>query len=150
MSQVDLTAALRRIVAQMHEVGYSTAQIIAAIVGEAPTKTAAATAPVPLSERLISVELANGVTKQYPWTPELQAQVDRAAKAKAQAPAPAPKPLLQEHEIVFTPSRATTHDAQVASYQEAWTPTDNDVDLDALIAEQEADLAKMKALRGSK
>ena len=173
MSSVNYKDALARIVGQMRDAGYSTSQIITLILGETP-KATAVPVTAPETERLVSIELANGITKLMPASAvPVKANTHAVVTANCQVAwvpptpdwkntdmvaAPAPKPVVSnEHQIVFTPSRSTTHDAQVASYQEPWTgpsataePDEDDVDLDALIAEQEADLAKLRTLRGSK
>lgn len=155
MSQIDFKNYLARLVAQMRGAGYSIPEIIALVIGDMP-KAPVAPVASPEPTRMLAVENPNGTTRMVPWSPELQAQLDREAKAKAR-PTPAPKSVAPPHELVFAQSRGTTtHDAQVASYQEPWTgpsaaaeiDESEDVDFDALILEAERDLEKMRALRG--
>jgi hypothetical protein len=153
MSQIDFKNALARLVAQMRGAGYSVPEIVALVIGDTTPKAAAPVISAPEQPRMIAVEHSNGTTRLIPWSPQLQAELDREAKAKVQTKlTPAPKPAMpQTHDIVRAPIGNTTYDLQnvayVAEEYHAPEPTDND-DLDALIAEQEADLVKLRALRG--
>jgi dephospho-CoA kinase len=84
MSAVNYEDHLRRIINAMLTNGTTIGEILAIVLAEEQArKTTRVSEPTPA--RFIDVQLQNGATKKYEWTPELQAQLDKEARAKVQS-----------------------------------------------------------------
>jgi hypothetical protein len=162
MSNIDYRQHFLHAVNGLRTQGLSTAEIIALVIGDAPRSAAAPAASVE-PVRMVSIELANGMTKNVPWTPDMAVkpasrftgEIDTHAVTNASyltewvkpenfvpdvVPVPAPKPVIsQEHEIVFVKSRGTSFDTNRARYEEEWVPpADHGIPTDAEQAELDA------------